>query len=461
MPNVPRQLVEEPLSGFPELGPAAAIATSRVVQTIRRHYEQAGYAPLESPLVERPEILAAKAGGQIKSQMYGLRLLNVPGSGDDTVGLGLRFDHTVQLARYVAAKYASGELRFPFRRQAIGPVFRGERPKDGRSRQFTQADIDAIGDGSLSFLHDAEMVDVIVRIFGDLAVGPFKVRINNRKILEGVLRSSGCDTDEKVNAARAAIDDVDKVGFDVTIDILAGIGIEQSSARGLLKFLKSKTPIQETMSMLKAKNFDSGFQDGVAELEIVVNAVRQLGVPEDRFVVDPSLARGLDYYTSTVFEAHLDAHPDLSIAGGGRYDNLAEQYTDRHLPGVGISIGVTRLVSRLIREKLINADATTVAPVLVTRLDPNRYSAEYFAQATELRAAGIGVETYLNEDKIGRQLQFAAKRGFTIAIIAGADELEHIEQGQPVPMVTIRNLKRGEEQRVPRSALVETVRAML
>jgi len=462
MATVPKQLVTEPVSGFPELGPATAIATERVIDVIRASYQRAGYAPLESPLVERTAILSAKASGEIRTQMYGLRLLNpAPGALDDSTSLGLRFDHTVQLARYVAARTESGEFRFPFRRYSIGPVFRGEKPKAGRSRQFTQADIDVIGYGSLSLLHDAEMVGVIDEIFSELGVGPFTIRINDRRLLEGILRSSGCDTEEKLRIARDAIDDMLKEGFDRTVQLLSGIGIESGDARALLESLAVGTTNAETIASLRSRNFDSGFQEGVADLERVYTTLGHMGVRDSHVRIDPSLARGLDYYTGSVFEASLNAHPDLSIAGGGRYDNLAEQFTDKHLPGVGISIGVTRLVARLIREKLLDAKDTTVAPVLVTRVQPDVYEAEYFRIAAELRRNGIGAEIYLADDRFKRQMDFAAKRGFSVVVIAGERELEHHEGEKLAPLVIVRNMRTGDEASVPRTALVESVQDML
>lgn len=474
-----RRLVERPISGFPEFGPDTAIAMARVVDTIRAHYERAGYSPLVSPLVERVPILSAKADGEIKHQVYGMTLLNPPekkaagnngsiqaspghekddDAEDNLVGFGLRFDHTVQLARYVAAKYGGDQIRFPFRRYAIGPVFRGEQPKDGRSRQFTQADIDAIGDGTISFLHDSEMVRIVSDIFEELAIGPFTMRFNNRKVLEGILRSFNCDTDAKVNAARRIIDKVDD-GFDKTVMLLAGMGVE--SGRQLLELYKAKRSSADWLNELTTKNYDSGFKEGVAELELVYDGIRKFRVPEERVELDPMLARGLDYYTSTVFEARLDAHPDLSIAGGGRYDNLAEQFVDHHLPGVGISIGVTRLVSRLINKGLLQADSSTIAPVLITTLDLKTHAEEYFAMARELRDAGVAAEIYLNEAKLGKQLDHANHRGFAVAVIAGSNEFSHTENGEPDPLVTVRDMNKGDQLKVPRRDLVATVKAML
>jgi len=431
-----KQLLKTP-SGFPDLGPAEAIAQRWMLDLIRRHYELAGYVPIETPLVERPEVLFAKAEGEINAQVYGLRRMNVtPDATDDTKDLALRFDQTVPLARFVAANY--GTLAFPFRRYVIGPVFRGERPKDGRYRQFIQADIDVIGDGTLNILHDAEMVSVICGIFTELAIGSFTVRIGNRKVLQGLLLASGVTTPEAVMQASGMIDRLDKIGREAVLVQLADLGIADNAARELLDVLTEARSTDESLALLKEKHFNELFDEGVQELIDVVAAVRSLGVPEERFLVDISIARGLEYYTGTVYETRFDQYPDLgSIASGGRYDNLTSVFADRALPGVGISIGVT-----------------TIAPVLVTTALGLGQSAVYLEYAKRLRAAGIATEVYLAERKLGKQMQFADRRGFTIAIIALEDEIAQ-------STVTIRNLKTGDQETVPTEALVETVQRLL
>ncbi len=453
MSNFPKRLLQNP-SGFPDLGPGEAIALRRMLDVIRTQYERAGYVPIETPLVERPEILAAKAEGEIRAQVYGLRLMNpAPDAPDDAKDLALRFDQTVPLARFVAANY--GVLSFPFRRYVIGPVFRGERPKDGRYRQFIQADIDAIGDGSLDLLHDAEMVSVISGIFTELAIGPFTVRIGNRKVLQGLLQSAGVP-EEKVSAASSVIDRLEKIGHGRVVEMLADMGIKEEGARDLIALLTGTGSTDETLTTLKSLDHGPLFADGVVELEKVVAGIRQLGVPEERFRVDISIARGLDYYTGTVYETRFDAYPDLgSIASGGRYDDLASTFTDRSLPGVGISIGVTRLLLRLIKAGLVKATATTIAPVIVTTAEGlEEHAGTYLAQAGRLRAAGIAAEVYLVARHLGKQLQFADRRGFTIAVIARA---ENIANGT----VVIRNLKTGDQCEVLDALLEETVREML
>lgn len=453
MANYPKQLLINP-SGFNDLGPAEAIALRYVLGVIQSQYELAGYAPIETPLVERPDNLFAKAEGEIRQQVYGLRLLNPSGDApDDAKDLALRYDQTVPLARFAAANY--GKLAFPFRRYAIGPVFRGERAKDGRYRQFIQADIDVLGDGSLNLLHDAEMVSIIAGIFEQLAIGSFTVRIGNRKILQGLLQSIGFP-EEKLRAASGVIDKIDKIGRTSVIEQLTGMGVSKEQAQNLLAVLTEKKSTDATLLSLKERDLGELYASGVAELERVIEGIRQLGVSEDNFIVDISIARGLDYYTGTVYETRFDAYPDLgSIASGGRYDDLAGTFIDRDLPGVGISIGVTRLLLRLIKAGLLKADATTIAPVIVTTaVDVEKNGGIYLAQAKRLRSAGIATEIYLVSRQLGKQMQFADRRGFTIAVITRE---ENIANGT----VIVRNLKTGDQCEVPDEKLVEAVQGLL
>lgn len=455
MSKISKQLLKSP-AGFEDLTPAEAITQARVLDIIRANYERAGYAPLETPIVERSAILTAKAGDETQKQIYALRLLNPsPGTEGDAKDLALRYDHTVPLARFVAANAGRGIIQFPFRRYAIGPSFRGERATRDRYRQFIQADIDAIGDGELSYLHDAEMVSVVVGIFEELQVGDFTIRVNNRKVLWGFLKALGCDSETAVANALAIVDDLLKVGHDATVQALVGLGLASDKARELLQVLTTTASTDETLAMLGAKSFDDEYETGVNELKRVVEAIRHLGVAERRFCVDPSLARGLNYYTGTVYEGSLNTYPDLSIVGGGRFDNLAGSFTDQHLPGVGISIGVTRLVSRLIDLKLLSSRVSTVAPVLVTTaLDLDEHYALYLRQASELRTAGIATEIYLEKKNLGKQMQFADRRGFTVVVITGTSE-------QAAGTVIVRNLRTGNQETVPQDQLVVAVQRAL
>lgn len=454
MTDFSKQWLESP-SGFPDLGPGEAIALRHMIDIIRKNYELAGYVPIETPLVERPEVLSAKAEGEIKTQMYGLRLMNpAPGAIDDTKGLALRFDQTVPLARFVARNYSS--LSFPFRRYVIGPVFRGERPKDGRYRQFIQADIDVIGDGILDVLHDAEMVSVIDKIFSELAIGSFTIRINNRKILEGIMHSFGLNSKEQISRSLGIIDRMEKTSRESVIQLLLEIGLQANQAEELLAFLTDNKTTNEALDSLKSKSFNNLYSEGVQELEKVIEAVRALGVSEERFCVDLSIARGLNYYTGTVYETRFDAYPDLgSIASGGRYDNLTETFIHKKLPGVGISIGVTRLLLRLIKEKLLSIQTTTIAPVLVTTAGGiTKFSNVYLRQAARLRNSKIATEIYLADKPLGKQMQFANRRGYSVVVIATEENIR-------TSTVIVRDLRTGYQEEISDEELVENVHELL
>lgn len=441
MTNFPKQLLQSP-SGFPDLGPGAAIAQLRILDVIRTQYERAGFVPIETPLVERPAVLLAKSEGEVSTQVYGLRLMNpAPDAKDDSKELALRFDQTVPLARFVAANQQ--EIDFPFRRYVIGPVFRGERAKDGRYRQFTQADIDVIGDGTLGLFHDAEIVSIISAIFTELDFGSFTVRINNRKILQGLFIDMGV-AEEKIAEAIAIIDRIEKVGQSATVNDLGLLGVSEPKALDFIEMLTGKLSTDETLAALATRVATCSselFGEGVSELERVIAGVRALGVNENRFRIDLSIARGLDYYTGTVYETQLDAHPDLgSIASGGRYENLAGTFTNRNLPGVGISIGVTRLLFRLIKAGLVDASSKTIAPVLVTTaLGIDEHASVYLDYARRLREAGIATEVYMASKPLGKQLQFADRRRFKLAVIAFEDEIA-------TNKVILRDMKTGDQE---------------
>ncbi len=450
MTDFPKRLLEN-ISGFPDLSPQEAIALEKMLELIRVRFARAGYSPLETPLVERPEVLAAKAEGEITTQIYGLRLLNPAEGASDEKDLALRYDHTVPLARYVAAH--SRDLAFPFRRYAIGKVLRGERAKEGRYREFIQADIDAIGDEELSPLHDAEMVAVIADIFSALDIGPFTIRINNRKVLAGLLRAHGIAA-ENVAKAMRCIDRLEKVGEEETGGALSELGMDAAATARLFGVLLAKRTPEETIAELKSAKLDAESAVGIAELEQVITGVSALGVSPEHYTIDLAIARGLDYYTGTVYETRLDEHPDLgSIASGGRYDDLAGTFTNHRYPGVGISIGVTRLLIRLIKAGLIDASAATMASVLVTSAERAAMST-YLQYAARLRAAGIGAEIYLADKALDKQLHFADRKGFPLALIAKQENLD-------ASMVIVRNLKSGEQQEVPSADFVSTIQKLL
>ncbi len=450
MADFPKQLLEN-ASGFPDLGPEEAIALEKMLTLIRARFARAGYTPLETPLVERPEILSAKAEGEITTQVYGLRLLNPAEGASDEKDLALRYDHTIPLARYVATH--ARELAFPYRRYAIGKVLRGERAKEGRYREFIQADIDVVGDGALSPLHDAEMIAVIADIFSALDIGAFIVRINNRKVLAALLRAAGAPS-EQVPAMMRAIDHLEKVGGAKTKIALAELGLAEAAAEELLKSFTALATHEEVLAYLQGAQLDAEGEEGVAELMKVLTGVEALGVPPEYYAIDLSIARGLDYYTGTVYETRLRAYPDLgSIASGGRYEDLAGAFTNQKYPGVGISIGVTRLLKGLIKAELMDASAATTASVLVTTAEPLEMPT-YLRYASMLRANGIDTEIYLAEKALDKQLHFADRKGFPLALIA---KQENILAGT----VIIRNLKSGAQQEVAASDVVSTIQTLL
>jgi histidyl-tRNA synthetase len=450
-----KQLIDKNASGFDDFKPGEAIVLARMLDIIRRHYERAGYPPLVTPLIERERVLMAKTEGQITKQIYGLRLLNPASEAEsDAKELALRIDLTMPLARFVAKNH--GEIRYPFRRYAIGDVFRGERPRKGRYRQFIQADIDVVGDGHLDLIHDAEMLAIIPGIFEEMAIGPFTIRLSHRKILSGLLAAAGCDTADKIRVARTAIDDVEKSGWDAAAKRMAEAGVAEAPARALLSQLLEVRTTDDSLRFLKEHDAGDEYRVGVQELEAVVGGVRAYGVKESQFTIDLSVARGLDYYTGTVFETRLDSYPGLgSIASGGRYDELIGLYLGKHLPGVGISIGVSRLVKRLIEEKIIETKCSTIAPVLVAKAPKSNGLAKYcIEQARTLRAADIGAEIHFADRDLGAQLRYADLRGFSVAL------LSH-EGDDAARTVRVRNLRTRTEVAVPIDQLVDMVRSML
>lgn len=439
-----------PISGFPEWLPEVKILENRFLDIIRRHYESFGFVPIETPAVELCEVLTAKGGNE--KEIYTLRRLRDVGSGDDTKDLALHFDLTVPLARYVA-QYQR-ELVFPFRRYQIQKVWRGERPQSGRFREFYQCDIDVIGDGTLSLLTDAEMPAVIYRIFSEMNVGPFMIRINNRKIVQGLLSWIGV-AEKDFTAVMHILDDLEKLGIDRCIANLKELGISEELARKVLELVERRFTVSSALRELESLGCPEPlYLEGIQELNAVLEGVLALGVPEESFCGDLSIVRGLDYYTGTVYETILLDHPNVgSVCSGGRYENLASYFTSRKLPGVGISIGLSRLLSRLLQEKVLIAAPCSPAPVLVTSMDGKRMK-DYMEMAAELRLANIGAETYFEPKKMGAQLGYASKKGFRVAIIAGSEEFEN-------DTVVVKNLGTGVQISVARASLVQEVSCVL
>lgn len=442
------------ISGLREFLPAEQIAFNRCVEIVRKHFELAGAVPLSTPAFELRDVLLAKEGGDsVDRQVYGVHRL--ADGGEDT-DFALRFDLTVPMARFVAQH--AGELVFPFRRYQIQPVWRGERAQAGRYREFIQCDIDVVGDQTLSLINDAEIPAIIDGIFKEMNIGPFQIRMSNRKLLEGFLSGSGIPAESIADAMRV-IDKIDKVGPDeVRKELAETYSPAEDQLDRIMAYVSLRGPAEEVIEKLlalaPADSLNETYAAGVEELTTVARAVASLGLTSETFILDLSVARGLSYYTGTVYETTLVDHPGIgSICSGGRYDNLAGLYTNRKLPGVGISIGLTRLVTRLMEVGLVPVEQATTAPVLVTVLDPDKLD-RYLTVAGKLRQAGIGAEVATEQRKVGQQFKYADRKGFVLALVAGEDEFA-------AGTWQIKTLASGEQTVVAESDLVAEIEMML
>ena len=414
------------LAGFMELMPNEQILFEQIKQKIEKTYQKFGFLPLDTPILELSEVLLAKAGGETEKQIYRFE------KGDTDISM--RFDLTVPLAKYVAKNY--GNLSFPFRRYQIGKVYRGERTQKGRFREFYQCDIDIIGDGELSVINDAELPSVIYNIFKELGFDDFTIRINNRKILNGLFES----LNQKENATEILriIDKIEKIGKEAVIEELEKIQVPTDSINKILKFIEIEGTTDEKLQKLQDLNIENeAFQTGLEELKQVVKYVRLFGIPDSNFKVDLTIARGLDYYTGTVYETFLNEYRELgSVCSGGRYENLAEHYTDKKLPGVGISIGLTRLFYKLNELNLIRAEKKSVAEVLIVPMVEDMKVP--IKLASNLRNNGINTEIFLNDKKLKAKMKYADKLEIPYVIVVGEDEVN-------TGIVKIKNMKTGEQ----------------
>ncbi|MCQ2911207.1 MAG: histidine--tRNA ligase [Clostridia bacterium] len=399
------------LSGFMELLPKEQIEFNRMKGIIEHHYERAGFIPLDTPIIEASEILLAKAGGETEKQIY--RFLK----GD--TDLSMRFDHTVPLAKYVALH--QGELTFPYKRYAIGKVYRGERPQKGRFREFYQADIDIIGDGKLDIINDAEMPSIIYGIFKELDFGPFTIRINNRKVLSGFFEELGLQ--DKITDILRVIDKIDKIGVDAVKEELVNFEVSNSDVEKIINFISIKGSQEEVIKGLENLGIQNElFNVGVKELGEVSKYIEAFGVPKDYYEIDLTIARGLDYYTGTVYETILNDYKSLgSVCSGGRYDNLAEYYTNKQLPGVGISIGLTRLFYQLNEAGVIKGKESTPLKALVVPMDVELDMP--IKTVATLRENGISSSIVFDKKGMKPNLNYANKEGIPYVIIIGETEL--------------------------------------
>ena len=401
------------LSGFMELLPRQQVLMESIMSTLRETYSLYGFTPLDTPIIEASEILLAKGGGETEKQIYRFS------KGDSD--LSLRFDLTVPLAKYVALHYS--ELSFPFRRYQIGKVYRGERAQRGRFREFYQSDIDIIGDGKLDITNEAEIPAIIYQTFSQLGLRKFQIRVNNRKVLNGFYAMMGLS--EQSGDIMRTVDKLEKIGPDkVKAILMDDLGISDENADAILAFISIKGSNDEVLQALENyRGKNEIFDLGLDELRIVVKYLGSFGVPEENFVVDLTIARGLDYYTGTVYETFIVDHPEIgSICSGGRYDNLAEYYTDKVLPGVGISIGLTRLFYILNEQNMLNQERNT-APVDVLILPMTEDLSPAVELATKFRSAGVRVQLYSEQKKFKAKMNYADKISVPFVVFLGEDEV--------------------------------------
>ena len=430
------------LSGFMELQPDKQVQMDKMRAVLAETYARYGFTPLDTPAIEAAEVLLAKGGGETEKQIYRF----TKGESD----LALRFDLTVPLAKYVAANY--GQLTFPFRRYQIGKVWRGERAQRGRFREFYQADIDIIGDGALDILNEAEIPAIIYDTFTRLGLHRFRIRVNNRKVLNGFFAILGLS--EQAGDVLRTIDKLDKIGADKVRALLTdtcGVTVEQADE--ILRFIACPGTSADKLAFLEQyRGRNETFDTGLDELRTVVGYLPAFGVPEENFELDLTIARGLDYYTGTVYETVLLDHPEVgSICSGGRYDDLAGYYTNKSLPGVGISIGLTRLFYILQEQNMIS-DAVLTAPADVLILPMTDDLSAAVSLAAMLRAGGLRVQLYSEKKKFKAKIGYADKLGIPFVIFLGEDEIAQ-------NVCALKNMDTGEQEAVTQAAALETIRA--
>ena len=428
------------LSGFMELLPAQQQQLERMMDILRTTYSRYGFTPLDTPVIEASEVLLAKGGGETEKQIYRFQ------KGD--ADLALRFDLTVPLAKYVALH--GNDLAFPFRRYQIGKVYRGERAQRGRFREFYQADIDIIGDGKLDITNEAEIPSIIYQTFTALGLTRFQIRVNNRKILNGFYAMLGL-TDRSGDIMRT-VDKLDKIGpHKVRACLMDDVGLTAEQAEEIMRFISITGSNDQVLSALEGyRSRHELFDQGLDELTTVTRYLAAFGVPEVNFAVDLTIARGLDYYTGTVYETTLLDYPEIgSVCSGGRYDNLAEYYTDRQLPGVGISIGLTRLFYVLGEQGLLNPSLPT-APADVLILPMTQDLTPAIQLATRLRGAGVRTQLYTEQKKFKAKMNYADKLGVPYVVFLGDDEIA-------AGLVACKDMTSGEQTKLPFDATLSRI----
>ena len=414
------------LPGFMELLPNEQILFDQMKQAIEESYRTFGFLPIDTPIIELADVLLAKTGGETAKQIYKFE------KGD--TNLALRFDLTVPLAKYVAKNY--GNLSFPFRRYQIGKVYRGEKAQKGRYREFYQCDIDIIGDETLDIINDAELPVVIATTFKNLGFNDFAIKINNRKILNGLYESLGQE-ENSVEIMRI-VDKLDKIGVEAVKAEISKLGVLSEVTDKIIEFIQIKGSTDEVLQKLEALNISNEkYLKGVEELKEVVKYIRLFKMPEENFAIDLTIARGLDYYTGTVYETFLNDYRELgSVCSGGRYENLAENYTDKKLPGVGVSIGLTRLFYKLNELNIIKADKKSISDILIIPMTENM--SVPLELGTELRKLKVNTEIYLNNKKIKAKMKYADKLEIPYVVVIGDNEIE-------TNKVKVKEMATGEE----------------
>ena len=432
------------LSGFMELLPAPQQQMERMMDILRKTYSLYGFTPLDTPLIEASEVLLAKGGGETEKQIYRF----TKGDAD----LSLRFDLTVPLAKYVALHY--NELSFPFRRYQIGKVYRGERAQRGRFREFYQADIDVIGDGKLDIINEAEIPAIIYNTFSKLGITKFKIKVNNRKILNGFYAMNGMS--ERAGDIMRTVDKLDKIGAEKVRQLLIDdVKMLPCKAENVLDFMAICGSNDEVIAALERyRGMDAIFDQGLDELKTVTGYLAAFGVPAENFAVDLTIARGLDYYTGTVYETEMTEHPEIgSVCSGGRYDNLAEYYTDKQLPGVGISIGLTRLFYVLNEQGLLSDEIVT-APCDALVIPMTEDAGFAISAATALRAGGVRTQLYGEKKKFKAKMSYADKLKVPFVVLVGEDE---INEG----VLSVKNMQTGEQVKLSPAAAAEHIAAVI
>lgn len=427
------------LPGFMELLPNDQIKFNSLVDKIRKSYEKFGFLPLDTPIIEMADVLLAKAGGETEKQIYRFN----KGETD----LALRFDLTVPLAKYVC-EY-NNDISFPFKRYQIGKVYRGERPQKGRYREFYQCDIDIIGDGELSIINDAEMPSVIYTTIKEFGFDNFTIRINNRKLLNGLFAELSLE-EQSVEIMRI-IDKLEKIGRDNVVKCLQDLNVADEKIGKILNFIEIDGETDEKLQKLENLNFTNElFLQGLNELKEVVKYVRLFGVPDTNFKVDLTIARGLDYYTGTVYETFLNDYRELgSVCSGGRYDNLAEFYTDKKMPGVGVSIGLTRLFSKLSELNILKEKDESISKVLVVSMTDDISRA--LEVATKIREEGINTDVYLENKKIKAKFKYADKLKIPYVAVIGEEEEKN-------GTVSLKNMETGEQEEMSIEKMIELLK---